>query len=83
MSSNWKRLTVAILGLIVPVVARSEEVRRFDIVAIHVVPPDAPNPSRPVGASSMFPGGRFIDSHIPLIVMIGFAYGVQNGADVA
>lgn len=83
MSSNWKRLTVAILGLMLPVVARSEDaVKRFDTVAIHVVPVDAPVLSRPAGASSVFPGGKFIDQRIPLIVMIGFAYGVHNGEDV-
>ena len=83
MSSNWKGLTVAVLGLIVPVVAQSEDaVKRFDSVAIHVVPADAPVVSRPVGASSIFPGGRFMDSRIPLTVMIGFAYDVHNGTDI-
>jgi uncharacterized protein (TIGR03435 family) len=82
-SSDWKRLTVAILGLIVPFVARSEDaVKRFDTVAIHAVPPDAPNLSRPVGFSPIYPNGRFSDPRIPLSTMIGLAYDVHNGADV-
>jgi uncharacterized protein (TIGR03435 family) len=35
-----------------------------------------------VGASSVYPGGKFIDQRIPLIILIGFAYGVHNGEDV-
>ncbi len=73
----------AILGLVVPAVAQSDNaVKRFDTVAIRVVPPDAPNPPRSVDFSPIYPGGRFMDSHIPLLFMIGFAYDVHTGEDV-
>ncbi len=66
---------VAILALILPLVAQPQDaVKRFDTVAIHVIPPNAPPTLREVGATSIFPGGRFTDPRIPLSVMISFAY---------
>jgi len=63
--------------------AQSQDaVKRFDTVAIHVVSPNAPVPTRPVSFSAILPGGRFIDSYIPLTSIIAIAYGVRNGLAV-
>ncbi len=81
--STWRWQVVFILSLLTPLVAQTQDaVKRFETVAIHVIPPNAPPTIRGAAASSVFPGGRFTDPRIPLSVLIAFAYDVRQGAYV-
>jgi uncharacterized protein (TIGR03435 family) len=52
--------------------------RKFDVVSVHVVPPDAPPVMRDQDFTPVLPGGQYIDSRTALVFMIDFAYNVKS-----
>ena len=49
----------------------------FDVISIHVVPPNSPTFMVPPGFSSVRPGGGFADPGANLLGMIAFAYDIR------
>lgn len=49
----------------------------FDVVSIHVLPPNAPSITRDIGFTPVLAGGQYVDSRDPLEVLIDFAYSVR------
>ena len=77
----WKRLGFA--GFFMTTVLSAQQpatqaTPTFDVVSIHVVPPDAPMIMRSQDFTSILPGGQYVDSRTLLLFMIAFAYDVKN-----
>jgi uncharacterized protein (TIGR03435 family) len=52
--------------------------RNFDVVSIHLVPPNTPPTVRDVDFTPILPGGRYIDSRASLFSMIAFACNLKD-----
>ncbi|HEY3826377.1 MAG TPA: TIGR03435 family protein [Bryobacteraceae bacterium] len=77
MMSLLTRAGFAVIFLTAALSAQSPTPPVFDVVSIHVVPPNAPPVVREIGFSPVLPGGQYVDSRTPLEFMIDFAYNVQ------
>jgi uncharacterized protein (TIGR03435 family) len=56
------------------ITATAQPTPHFDVVSIHLIPPDAPSLMREVGDSSVHPGGQYIDPRVNVSSLILFAY---------
>ena len=77
----WKRIGFAGFFLTTALCAQQPATQAgptFDVVSIHVVPPDAPMIMRSQDFTSILPGGQYVDSRTSLLFMIAFAYDVKN-----
>ncbi len=77
----WKRIAFAVVILTTAISAQqpaTPAAPTFDVVSIHVVPPDAPMIMRSQDFTSILPGGQYVDSLTLLLFMIAFAYDIKN-----
>jgi uncharacterized protein (TIGR03435 family) len=83
--SPRNRIGYAILVLAASVSAQPPAppaVSSFDVVSIHLVPPNTPPTMRSQDFTPVLPGGQYIHSRAELFEMISFAYQVQNYAQL-
>jgi uncharacterized protein (TIGR03435 family) len=64
--------------LIARLLAAQQPTPTFDVVSIHVVPPNTPPVLRDMDFTPVLPGGQYLDSRALLPFMISFAYDVKN-----
>jgi uncharacterized protein (TIGR03435 family) len=72
-----RRVGFAILILAGELAAQQPVAPSFEVVSIHVVPPNAPPVERSPDFTPVLPGGRYVDSRAPLSWLIAFAYSVK------
>ena len=78
---RWKPIGFATLVLVWNLPAQQPTpppARNFDVVSIHLVPPNTPPTARDVDFTPILPGGRYIDSRASLFFMIAFAYNLKD-----
>lgn len=63
-------------ALILPALLAAQSAPKFDVVSIRPVPPNAPQILRSQDATSILPGGQYVDPAIPVAWMILFAYDI-------